>query len=477
MQRSNQLTVKNRPQTSTTSGGVPRTVVALGVVSLFMDTSSEIIHSLLPAFLVTVLGVGALSIGIIEGIAEATTSIVKIFSGGISDWIGHRKPLVLLGYGLAAMTKPLFPLAGGVGLVLAARFLDRVGKGIRGAPRDALIADVTPTVQRGAAFGLRQSMDTVGAFLGPILAMLLMAVSNDAFRLVFWVAVIPAAASLPVIIFGVQEPAAAHSGERREFPIRRAELVRLNAEFWWLVGIATILTLARFSEAFLLLAAQNAGMKVALIPAILVTMNIVYAVTAYPVGRLSDRIGRRGLLLAGVGTLIMAAIVLATAGSVWQVVGGAALWGLHMGATQGLPRRWSSTRHRMICAAPPSAFTVWSLARRCSAPACSPAGCGANWDRLLRLLRALLSRLSRLLGSHSGAQGQVGEIGEGRALHRAGRQRSSASRPSDAFTVGSTATRRPCSTKARSLRAKRGASSPSLISRVTAKRLNTVGDR
>jgi MFS family permease len=199
-----------------------------------------------------------------------------------------------------------------------------------------LIADVTPVAQRGTAFGLRQSMDTVGAFLGPMLAMLLMAASNDDFRLVFWVAVIPAAAAVLVVIYGVQEPAAPRSNERQQSPIRRAELARLNAGFWWLVGIATILTLARFSEAFLLLAAEHAGMKVALIPGILVTMNIVYAAAAYPFGRLSDRIGRRGLLLAGVGFLIAADIVLATAGSVWQVVGGAALWGLHMGATQGL---------------------------------------------------------------------------------------------------------------------------------------------
>jgi MFS family permease len=318
------------------SGAVPRTVVALGMVSLFMDTSSEIIHSLLPAFMVTVLGVSALSVGIIEGIAEASTSITKIFSGAISDWIGRRKPLILLGYGLAALTKPLFPLAGGVGLVLAARFIDRIGKGIRGAPRDALIADVTPIAQRGTAFGLRQSMDTVGAFLGPMLAMLLMAASNDDFRLVFWVAVIPAAAAVLVVIYGVREPAAPRAGEPRRFPIRRAELARLSAGFWWLVGVATILTLARFSEAFLLLAAEHAGMKLALIPGILVTMNVVYAAAAYPFGRLSDRIGRRGLLLTGIGFLIAADIVLATADSVWQVVGGAALWGLHLGATQGL---------------------------------------------------------------------------------------------------------------------------------------------
>jgi MFS family permease len=315
---------------------MPRSVIALGFVSLFMDTSSEIIHSLLPSFLVTVLGLSALSVGIIEGIAEATNSMAKIFSGAISDWIGKRKPLVLLGYGLAALTKPLFPLAAGAGLVLTARFIDRLGKGIRGAPRDALIADVTPIAQRGAAFGLRQSMDTVGAFLGPMLAMLLMAATHDDFRLVFWVAVIPAMAAVGVLLYGVAEPVVPRSGEKRRFPIRRAELARLKAGFWWLVIIATILTLARFSEAFLLRAGQHAGIAVALVPVILVTMNIVYAASAYPLGRLADRMSRSALLAVGVGFLIAADIVLATASTVWQVIAGAAVWGAHMGATQGL---------------------------------------------------------------------------------------------------------------------------------------------
>lgn len=315
---------------------MPRSVVALGIVSLFMDISSEVIHSLLPAFLVTVLGVSALSVGFVEGIAEATASITKIFSGVISDWIGKRKPLVLLGYGLAAVTKPLFPLATGVWTVLAARFIDRIGKGIRGAPRDALIADVTPVELRGTAFGLRQSMDTVGAFVGPALGMLLMAVSHDNFRLVFWIAVAPAVIAVLLIVYSVREPETAPRPERRRFPIRRAELGRLGAGFWWFVGIAAVLTLARFSEAFLLLSAQHVGLAVGLIPGVLVTMNVVYAAAAYPFGRLSDRMSRRALLLLGIGVLIAADLVLAMAGTVWQVLAGAALWGLHMGATQGL---------------------------------------------------------------------------------------------------------------------------------------------
>ena len=315
---------------------VPHTVVALGFVSLFMDISSEIIHSLLPVFLVTVLGASTLSVGFIEGIAEATAQVAKLFSGAVSDWIGRRKLLVLLGYGIAALTKPLFPLAFGIGTVLVARFVDRIGKGIRGAPRDALIGDVTPVELRGTAFGLRQSMDTVGAFLGPLLAMLFMAASGDNFRLVFWIAVLPAIISVVLILYGVHEPDAPLRTERRPFPIQRSELRRLDLAYWVLVGIATILTLGRFSEAFLLLAAQHVGLAVALIPGVLVTMNIVYAASAYPFGRLSDTMSRRMVLALGAGFLIAADIVLAMARTPSLVFVAVILWGLHMGATQGL---------------------------------------------------------------------------------------------------------------------------------------------
>ena len=315
---------------------VPHTVVALGFVSLFMDISSEIIHSLLPVFLVTVLGASTLSVGFIEGIAEATAQVAKLFSGAVSDWIGRRKLLVLLGYGISALTKPLFPLAFGIGTVLVARFVDRIGKGIRGAPRDALIGDVTPVELRGTAFGLRQSMDTVGAFLGPLLAMLFMAASGDNFRLVFWIAVLPAIISVVLIFYGVQEPDAPPRTERRPFPIQRSELRRLDLAYWVLVGIATILTLGRFSEAFLLLAAQHVGLAVALIPGVLVTMNIVYAASAYPFGRLSDTMSRRMVLALGAGFLIAADIVLAMARTPSLVFVAVILWGLHMGATQGL---------------------------------------------------------------------------------------------------------------------------------------------
>jgi MFS family permease len=314
---------------------LPRTVILLGGVSLFMDISSEVIHSLLPSFLVTVLGVSALSVGLIEGIAEATASISKMFSGVVSDWAQKRKLLILLGYGLSALTKPLFPLASGLGLILVARFVDRLGKGIRGAPRDALIADVTPPRLRGAAFGLRQSMDTVGALVGPLLAMLLMSLSGGNFQLVFWAAFLPALISVSLILL-VSEPAFPQTGEPKRFPIRRSELARFPAAFWVTVAIAAILTLARFSEAFLLLAAQDVGMALALVPGVLAAMNLVYALSAYPFGWAADRLSKPLLLAIGILILIAADTTLALAHGPWQVLCGALLWGLHMGATQGL---------------------------------------------------------------------------------------------------------------------------------------------
>lgn len=315
---------------------LPRGVWALGLVSLLMDLSSEMIHSVLPVFLVTVLGAGALSVGIIEGIAEATSSIVKLFSGTLSDRLGRRKPLALLGYGLAALTKPLFPLAGSVSMVLAARFVDRVGKGIRGAPRDALVADLTPSEQRGAAYGLRQALDTVGAVLGPLAAMALMALTSDDFRLVFWVAALPALLCVTVLWLGVREPPHVPKAPSPHPLWSREGLAHLGPRFWALVAVAVVMTLARFSEAFLVLRAQDAGLALALIPAVMVAMNVTYALTSYPVGALSDRIGRHGLLLAGFAVLILSDVALALAEGPLMVLGGAALWGVHMGMTQGL---------------------------------------------------------------------------------------------------------------------------------------------
>jgi MFS family permease len=315
---------------------IPPAIWALGLVSLLMDISSEMIHALLPVYLVTVLGASMVTVGIIEGIAEATASITKVFSGALSDWLGRRKLLTVIGYGLAAFTKPVFPIASSVGWLVAARFIDRVGKGIRGAPRDALIADIAPLELRGASFGLRQSLDTIGAFVGPLLAVGLMWLTVDHFQTVFWVAVIPGLLSLGLLVFAVHEPANPERSRAVRSPLGLAELKRLGSAYWWVVAIATVFTMARFSEAFLLLRAQAAGLPVVLVPMVLVVMNIVYALAAYPAGVFSDRVNRIGLLGFGFSTLIAADLALAFAPGLTMVALGVVLWGLHMGFTQGL---------------------------------------------------------------------------------------------------------------------------------------------
>ena len=316
--------------------GIPPGIWALGFVSLLMDVSSEMIHALLPVYLVTVLATSMTTVGVIEGVAEATASIVKVFSGAISDWLGRRKLLAVIGYGLAAFTKPVFPLASSVGWLVAARFVDRIGKGIRGAPRDALIADIAPEHLRGASFGLRQSLDTVGGFLGPALAVGLMWLTADKFQSVFWIAVLPAFLSLGLILFAVHEPAPAEGRRAVRAPLSRAELKNLGAPYWLVVGFATVFALARFSEAFLILRAQAMGLSLALVPMVLVLMYAAFALSAYPAGVLSDRVGRMTLLMAGFALLIVADLVLAVSGNLAGVAVGVVLWGLHMGFTQGL---------------------------------------------------------------------------------------------------------------------------------------------
>lgn len=319
----------------TLASRLPRAVVALGVVSLLMDVSSEMIHSALPIFLTSVLGASVLSVGLIEGIAEATASLTKVFAGAASDALGRRKPFAWAGYALAALTKPLFALAPSVALVLLARFADRIGKGIRGAPRDALVADLTPAAQRGAAYGMRQALDTLGALLGPAAALVLLAVSGSDFRLVFWVAVVPAVLSVGVLTFAVREPEAARRPGALRSPLRREEIARLSRRYWGIVAFAGLLTAARLSEAFLVLRAADAGVAPAHAPAALLAMNAVYALSAYPLGRLSDR-ARRPVARVGVAALAAGLILLALARSPLVAFAGAALYGLHMGATQGL---------------------------------------------------------------------------------------------------------------------------------------------
>jgi MFS family permease len=368
------------PAAAAVLGQIPRGVWVLGFVSLLMDISSEMIHSLLPLFMVTVLSASAFAVGLIEGLAEATALIVKVFSGALSDYLGRRKGLALFGYGLGALTKPLFAVAPTVGVVLGARLLDRVGKGVRGAPRDALVADLTPPQLRGAAFGLRQSLDTVGAFLGPLLAVGLMLLWANDFRAVFWVAVIPGAMAVALLLLGLREPEAqAPAGAARRNPIHYQSLKRLGGAYWWVALVGAVFTLARFSEAFLVLRAQQGGMPLALVPLVMVAMNLVYALAAYPFGKLSDRMSHAKLLSLGLLVLIVADLVLA-ASSHWGVVlVGVVFWGVHMGITQGL-------LSAMVAEAAPAglrgtAFGVFGLVSGLAMLLAS-ALAGLLWDRL-----------------------------------------------------------------------------------------------
>lgn len=313
---------------------IPRGVWMLGFVSLFMDVSSEMIHALLPIFLVGTLGVSAIVLGVIEGVSEATALIVKMGSGVLSDRLGNRKILALIGYGMAAAVKPLFPLAEAASTVFVARIADRIGKGIRGAPRDALVADITPPELRGAAFGLRQSLDTIGAFLGPLLAVALMIIYADDVRTVLWFATVPAITAVVILAIGVSEPKSGVSSRKPGMNLPTAKL--LGREFWFVALVGSMMMLARFSEAFLLIKAAEVGLPVRYIPLALVVMSLAYALTSYPVGALSDRIGRRGLLAAGLAVLLIADFMLGFGTTIGAVFAGVALWGLHMGLTQGL---------------------------------------------------------------------------------------------------------------------------------------------
>jgi MFS family permease len=354
---------------------LPRTVWALGLVSLCMDASSEIIHALLPLFMTATLGLSVATVGLIDGIAEATANITKLFSGWLSDRSGRRKPLILIGYGLAGLSKPLFPLANGALPIFGARFADRIGKGIRGAPRDALIADVTPAAQRGRAFGLRQSLDTAGAVIGPLLALALMLLLAGDMRMVFWVAVIPAALAVLLIVFGVEDRAGDDMvvGTR----LRWSDLGRLGAGFWLVVAVAVAFSLARFSEAFLILKASEEGLTAALAPLVLIVMNLFYSAGAYPAGALSDRLAPRRLLLCGIIVLVAGDLILAYGHGLAAAFAGIALWGVHLALTQGILSRMIADH------APPrlrgSAFGLFNLATGVALLAASLAA-GLLWD-------------------------------------------------------------------------------------------------
>ena len=366
------------PLPRTGLAAVPRGVWALGFVSMFMDISSEMIHSLLPLFLVGTLGASVALVGLIEGIAEATAAITKVFSGWLSDRIGKRKLLAVMGYGLGALTKPVFPLAATPLAIFGARIADRVGKGIRGAPRDALVADLTPPEIRGAAFGLRQSLDTIGAFAGPLIAIALMFALAGDIRGVFAWAIVPAVIAVVLLIFGVEEPARPTGAAPVPLPIRWVEVRAIGAPFWRVVALGVVFTMARFSEAFLVLRASDLGVTAAFVPGVMVAMNLVYAAVAAPAGSLSDRLDRRLILLAGLVVLIVADLILAFASNIPGLLVGVALWGLHMGLTQGL------LAAMVVDTAPPrlrgTAFGLFNLATGFALLAASGVA-GLLWSR------------------------------------------------------------------------------------------------
>ena len=315
---------------------LPPGIWALGIGSMFMDISSELIHSLLPVFMTTVLGASMVTVGVIEGVAEATAAITKVFSGVLSDYLGKRKFLLILGYGLAAFTKPVFPLATSIGWVFGARFVDRIGKGIRVAPRDALVADITPPQLRGAAYGLRQALDSIGSFIGPMLAVVFMIWFANDISAVMWIAVLPAFVAVAVLAFYVREPEQAPGQSTTRSPLTLADARALSSRYWLVVGLGGVFTLARFSEAFLVLRAQDVGITLGYVPLVLIAMNVVYAVFAYPAGIAADRVSARTLLLLGLTLLVAADLVLATAATPALVIVGSTLWGAHMALTQGL---------------------------------------------------------------------------------------------------------------------------------------------
>jgi MFS family permease len=366
------------PQSGKGLLAIPRGIWALGFVSMFMDISSEMIHGLLPLFLVQVLGASAMAVGVLEGVAEGIVHVFKFLSGVLSDWLGKRKALALIGYGIAALTKPLFPMAGSFSVVFLARFVDRIGKGIRGAPRDALVADLAPPGMRGASYGLRQSLDTVGAFLGPLGAIAFMLATGGNFRSVFWIAVLPALASVVLLALLVNEPPGSRMMQKRRL-LHWRDLSDFPPEFWYVIAITGVFTLARFSEAFLVLRASSLGVSTDYIPAVLVLMNVSYAVSSYPAGRVSDSVDRRWILMLGGAALTAADLVLAVATGMARLAVGICLWGLHMGFSQGLLAA-------LVADAAPlekrgSAFGLFSLLSGVAVLMASTAA-GALWDRL-----------------------------------------------------------------------------------------------
>lgn len=315
---------------------MPVGIWRLGFVSMFMDISSELVHSLLPVFMATVLGTSMVTIGIVEGFAEGAAAFTKLFSGAASDYCGKRKLFAVVGYALAAITKLIFPIATTIGWVFGARFVDRIGKGIRGAPRDAMVGDIAPLELRGAAYGLRQSLDSVGAFIGPLLAVIFMILFANNIRSVLWVSVLPAFMAVFLLIVGVREPESPEHDVEFKNRLTLTNVKHLPKRYWIVVALGAVFTLSRFSEAFLILRAQDVGLAIGYVPLTMIVVNIVYSLFAYPAGAAADRLSARILLIFGLGMLVVADVVLAIAESPWLTFVGAGFWGLHMAFTQGL---------------------------------------------------------------------------------------------------------------------------------------------
>ena len=273
--------------------GFPRNVFVLGIVSLFMDVSSEMIYPLIPLYLSNVLHASKTSIGVIEGIAESTASILKVFSGWLSDRVGKRKALIFWGYGISVFSRPILATAGSWVHVLIYRFTDRFGKGVRTAPRDAIIADSTRKEILGKAFGFHRSMDTVGAVIGPGIAFALMGIFHDSFQTVFWISMIPgllAVATIAIFVRDVKGP----GGDERP----RISLRGVDRRFKIFLLIAALFTLGKTSDAFLVLRAQDLGVKAGAIPLLYLSFNVVSAALSTPAGMLADRVGKRKVILA-----------------------------------------------------------------------------------------------------------------------------------------------------------------------------------
>lgn len=324
------------PSSRSVYSRLPRDIWALGFVSMFMDVSSELVHSLLPIFMTAVLGASMVTVGLVEGVAEGAAAIMKVFSGVLSDYFGKRKILAVAGYGLGALAKPVFPLATTIGWVFGARFVDRLGKGMRGAPRDALVADIAPRSFWGAAYGLRQALDSVGAFFGPLLAVIFMIWFANNIEAVLWVAVVPGFLAVFLLIVAVREPETSRHGGGSGNRLTLTDTRRLSSRYWLIVALGAVFTLARFSEAFLILRARDVGLTVRYVPTIMIVMNIVYSLLAYPAGAAADRHSARRLLVFGLAVLAAADLILAAASSPIVAFLGAAFWGMHMAFTQGL---------------------------------------------------------------------------------------------------------------------------------------------